>query len=197
LGGTYLPSLLAYRTPIHHRCSRLLHKVCTTKILPHSYGSGHHELHVNVCCPHFLAGRRQCTTTTGRTSRKEVYQRCMRATELGSFAALYHIPSSTGLAERYVQLVMAHIRQKCIERGTTRFWSDWVYTAGIGLNTRLVRVHGYQPSNLMLGYTPTLYRREGPDGRLLSTSPFLSSLPFLPKICPLADVIALLVICVW
>ena len=66
-------------------------------------------------------------------------------------------PSSVGLAERYVQLVMGIMKRR-IQGTDKRFWDTLLASAVRTLNTRAVKVHGFTPSELLLGYNP----RSGP-----------------------------------
>ena len=65
-------------------------------------------------------------------------------------AAISH-PQSVGLSERYVQMVMGRIRLKCIELGNSKDWGLLVKDALIDVNTRCIRLHGYTPSEILLG----------------------------------------------
>ena len=75
------------------------------------------------------------------------------------FTAAVSHPQSVGLSERYVQMTMGRIRLKCIERGTSRDWGLLVKDAVIDINTRCVRIHGYTPSEILLGYNAVTSRR--------------------------------------
>ena len=66
-------------------------------------------------------------------------------------------PSSVGLAERYVQLIMGILRRR-IQGNNKELWDTLLASAVQTLNTRGVKVHGYTPSELLLGYNP----RSGP-----------------------------------
>ena len=66
-------------------------------------------------------------------------------------AAISH-PQSVGLSERYVQMTMGRIRLCCIEMGSSRDWGLFLKDALIDINTRCVRVHGYTPSQIYLGF---------------------------------------------
>ena len=66
-------------------------------------------------------------------------------------------PSSVGLAERYVQLVMGILRRR-IQGGNKDLWDKLLASAVQTLNTRGIKVHGFTPSELLLGYNP----RSGP-----------------------------------
>src|SRR5437667_8846562 len=65
-------------------------------------------------------------------------------------------PSSVGLVERTVQLVVSRTRAYAIEQG--QYGTDsWGLSAGptmLAINTRLVKIHGFTPDELMFGYRP-------------------------------------------
>ena len=65
-------------------------------------------------------------------------------------------PSSTGLLERAVQGLVGYLRTKCIERGTQDGWSLLVREATLATNTKDVKIHGYSPAELLLGFEPKL-----------------------------------------
>ncbi len=65
-------------------------------------------------------------------------------------------PSAVGLIERNVQLIMSSLRNCCTAAGTTYGWTRYLTAAVNAVNTRLVRVHGYSPAELLLGYNPRL-----------------------------------------
>ena len=66
-------------------------------------------------------------------------------------------PSSTGLLERAVQEMINFLSKKCIEKNTNEGWSLMVRECVLAMNTKTVRIHGYTPSQLMLGFNPQLY----------------------------------------
>jgi RNase H-like domain found in reverse transcriptase/Integrase zinc binding domain len=69
-------------------------------------------------------------------------------------------PSSVGLVERGVQLVISRLRAYCIDNGQAGV-DTWGAAAGNimqSINTRLVRIHGFTPAELMFGYRPTMDR---------------------------------------
>ncbi|SLM34951.1 Ribonuclease H-like domain [Lasallia pustulata] len=65
-------------------------------------------------------------------------------------------PSSVGLIERNVQLVLSQLRARCIAAGTPGSWSRYIPEIALSINTRLIQVHGYSPAELLLGYKPKL-----------------------------------------
>jgi hypothetical protein len=67
-------------------------------------------------------------------------------------------PSSVGLAERYVQLIMGILKRR-IQGTDKKLWDTLLASAVRTLNTRGVKVHGFTPSQLLLGYNP----RSGPE----------------------------------
>jgi hypothetical protein len=73
-------------------------------------------------------------------------------------AAISH-PSSVGLAERYVRMIIGSVRLQCLQAGSTDFWSHYVRNAVININTRCVRVHGFTPAEILLGFNPSVTQR--------------------------------------
>ena len=82
-------------------------------------------------------------------------------------AAISH-PSAVGLAERYVQMLTGRIRLRCIDNKTPNFWGLLVREAVIDINTRCVRVHGYTPAEILLGYNPQRSHVQIPGGDIQS-----------------------------
>ena len=79
-------------------------------------------------------------------------------------AAISH-PSAVGLAERYVQMLTGRIRLRCIDRKSSAHWGLLVREAVIDINTRCIRLHGYTPAEILLGYNPRRTQVEVPgDG---------------------------------
>ena len=70
-------------------------------------------------------------------------------------------PSSVGLAKRYVQLVMGILKRK-IQNKDKKLWDTILASAVRTVNTRGIKVHGYTPSELLLGYNP----RSGPTDNI-------------------------------
>ena len=75
------------------------------------------------------------------------------------FSAAISHPQSVGLSERYVQIVMGRIRLRCISAGTSRNWGLLLKDALIDINTRCIRIHGYTPSEILLGFNAATSRR--------------------------------------
>ena len=65
-------------------------------------------------------------------------------------------PSSTGLLERAVQGIQSYLRTKALERMKIGAWSLDVRDAAFFQNTKTIRLHGYLPAELMLGFEPKL-----------------------------------------
>ena len=74
-------------------------------------------------------------------------------------AAISH-PQSVGLSERYVQMTMGRVRLKCITMGSSANWGLLVKDALIDINTRCIRIHGYTPAEILLGYNPASSQHE-------------------------------------
>jgi hypothetical protein len=65
-------------------------------------------------------------------------------------------PSSVGLVERSVQLVRSRLTAHAIERGPIgkKQWGLAIPQAMLSINSRLVKIHGFTPGEIMLGYQP-------------------------------------------
>ena len=65
-------------------------------------------------------------------------------------------PSSVSLVERMVQLVVSRTRAYAIEQGQygTDSWGLSARSTMLAINTRLVKIHGFTPVELMFGYRP-------------------------------------------
>ena len=74
-------------------------------------------------------------------------------------SAISH-PQSVGLSERYVQMLVGRIRLKCISLGTTAQWGLHIREAVLDINTRCIRLHGYTPSEILLGFYPATTRKQ-------------------------------------
>ena len=65
-------------------------------------------------------------------------------------------PSSVGLVERNVQLVLAQVRQWCEDKGPEAkfIWGRSLPQIQPNINGRLLRIHGFTPGEILLGYSP-------------------------------------------
>ena len=70
-------------------------------------------------------------------------------------SALSH-PQSVGLSERYVQMLIGRIRLRCISLGSSVNWGLEIRNAVLSINTCCIRVHGYTPAEILLGFNPTI-----------------------------------------
>ena len=71
------------------------------------------------------------------------------------FAPSRH-PASVGLAERYVQIVLAGLRRVLqTDVNAIYRWDNYVEEVIQAANSRVIRLQGYTPVQLLLGYTPT------------------------------------------
>lgn len=71
------------------------------------------------------------------------------------FAAPITNPRSVGLSERYVQLVLAGLRAKVLsdDRVDAKVkWHEHLPSVVQAINTRVLKVHGYTPSQLFMGF---------------------------------------------
>jgi transposase InsO family protein len=64
-------------------------------------------------------------------------------------------PQSVGLIERYVQLILYGLRRHTllVDRGK-HLWDRYLPLVVNSINDRVLRVHGYTPSQLLFGITP-------------------------------------------
>ena len=62
-------------------------------------------------------------------------------------------PSSVGLVERYVQLLMGILKRR-VQTDSKNIWDKLIPRAVHTLNTRRVKVHGFTAYELLLGYNP-------------------------------------------
>lgn len=64
-------------------------------------------------------------------------------------------PLSTGMVERAVQMVISTLWKTCYDdRDILRWWSTVLDDLTIDINTHLVKVHGYTPSKILIGFNP-------------------------------------------
>ena len=72
-------------------------------------------------------------------------------------------PASVGLVERNVQLVMSQLRKWVLSKGPTAktYWGRALPEVMPNINGRLLRVHGYTPSEILLGYNATWKYKPG------------------------------------
>ena len=73
-------------------------------------------------------------------------------------------PQSVGLSERYVQMLIGRIRASCINQGSSGNWGQEIRNAVLSINTRYVKVQGYTPAEILLGFNPSVSRIS--DGNL-------------------------------
>lgn len=66
-------------------------------------------------------------------------------------------PRSTGLLERVVQEMLSLISKSCIDRGTASSWSLLIREHILTMNTKVAKVNGFAPSQIMLGFEPQQY----------------------------------------
>lgn len=80
------------------------------------------------------------------------------------FAAAISHPSAVGLAEQYVQMLTGRIRLKCIDQKSSLFWGLFVHEAVQDIKTRCIRINGYTPAEIVLGYNPKKTNAKIPGG---------------------------------
>jgi hypothetical protein len=75
-------------------------------------------------------------------------------------------PQSVGLSERYVRLVLEGLRKKLkqLSKNDCQITAWSYYLPGIthAINTRVVKTHGFTPSELLLGRNPILNEKDKP-----------------------------------
>ena len=69
------------------------------------------------------------------------------------FPAPRHHPQSVGLSERYVQLVIG-ILHKRVQHTDKLLWDTLLDDVVSSINTRVLRIHGKSPAELLFGFTP-------------------------------------------
>jgi hypothetical protein len=85
----------------------------------------------------------------------------LKANGIRHFPAPKHHPSSLGLIEKYVQLILYGLRRNTIlVDGGKSLWDRFLPAVINSLNDRTLKVHGYIPSQLLFGKIP---RRSGWD----------------------------------
>lgn len=73
------------------------------------------------------------------------------------FTAPVSNPSSVGLAERYVQLILAGLRVRVQDTSTMDRWDEFLDEVVHAINTRVLRIHGYTPAQLFVGFNVRLH----------------------------------------
>jgi hypothetical protein len=106
--------------------SEFIDNIAKTFELPNSVYTDNATYFVNGVFPEFLATR-----------------------GVRQFPAPKTHPSSVGLLERYVQLVLYAIRRVVVGGGEIQQWSAYLDQVIHSMNTWEVRVHGYSPAELL------------------------------------------------
>jgi len=70
-------------------------------------------------------------------------------------SAISH-PQSVSLSERYVQMLIGIIRLSCISRGSSHHWGNEIQDAVLSISIRCIRLHGYTPAEILLGFNPSI-----------------------------------------
>ena len=78
------------------------------------------------------------------------------------FSAPVTHPQSVGLAERYVQMILAGLRVRVAADQKQRenamaYWDEHLDAVVQAINTRILKVHGYTPAQLFLGFNVRLH----------------------------------------
>ena len=64
---------------------------------------------------------------------------------------------SVGLAERYVQLILAGLRAVIAARNAMDRWDEYLDTIVNAINTRVLKVHQYTPAQLFIGFNTRVH----------------------------------------
>ena len=80
------------------------------------------------------------------------------------FAAAISHASSVGLAKQYVQMTVGRLRLKCIDCQSADHWGLLLRDAILDINTRCIRVQGFSPAEILLGYNPVTSRLQSAGG---------------------------------
>lgn len=79
----------------------------------------------------------------------------LKAHRVMQFSAPITHPSSVGLSERYVQLVLTGLRTVLAhENQPLDRWDSYLNTVVFAINNQILRIHGFTPSQLFLGMSP-------------------------------------------
>ncbi|PUU74850.1 hypothetical protein B9Z19DRAFT_1132437 [Tuber borchii] len=79
----------------------------------------------------------------------------MRENCVRHFPASKTHPSSVGLSERYVQILMTALRATMQDKpNMIDQWDLFMPSVIYSMNTRLLRLHSYTPSELLFGFNP-------------------------------------------
>jgi len=101
--------------------------------------------------PHFVSG---------------VFARLLQDNLVHHFPAPKTHPSSVGLSERYVQILMTGLRTTIIQnRYPVKRWFECVPTVVQAINIRQLSVQGYSPAQLLFGFQPRTTGFGRPTGR--------------------------------
>lgn len=76
------------------------------------------------------------------------------------FSAPITHPQSVGLAERYVQMILAGLRVRVAadqKENAMEHWDEHLDAVVQAINTRILKVHGYTPAQLFLGFNVRLH----------------------------------------
>jgi len=58
-------------------------------------------------------------------------------------------------------MLMGRIRLSCISRGSSSLWGQEIRNAVLTINTRFVKIHGYLPAKILLGFNASTTRNSG------------------------------------
>jgi len=87
--------------------------------------------------------------------RYSIFPKALQQNLVCHFPARKPHPSSVGLSERYIQILMTMLRTTVQDKkGSVESWN--LFVAGIvhSMNTRTLQIHGYTPAELLFGFNP-------------------------------------------
>jgi transposase InsO family protein len=116
----------------------------------------------NFITPHFGVPF-SLYTDNGSHFMRELVATYFKAKGIQHFIAPVSHSSSVGMVERVVQLVLSRLRAYCIDHGQAGIdvWKSAANHIMQAINTRLIKIHGFTPAELMFGYKPVLDRSIG------------------------------------
>ena len=57
-----------------------------------------------------------------------------------------------------MQMLIGRIRLSCITQGSSWYWGRDIRDAVLAINTRYIRIYGYSPAEILLGFNPAITR---------------------------------------
>jgi len=98
---------------------------------------------------------RSIYTDNGQHFVNGIFPTALQQNLVRHFPAPKTHPSSVGLSERYVQILMTMLRTTVQDnKGSVESWDLFVPGIVHSINTRTLRIHGYIPAELLFGFNP-------------------------------------------